>query len=85
MTEIKHESSELAYQDDKIDELRVKLKDKIAEVLELRKSLDLQKEETQLFQLKYEKMKENLDSVIGNKLDAARGAIKEMEDDGNKK
>ena len=68
-----------------IIDLREKLRKSLNEVLELRKSLDLQKEETQLFQLKYEKMKENLDSFINNKLDAARGAIKEMEDDGNKK
>ena len=85
MTEIKHESSELAYQDDKIDELRLKLKSKIDEVLKLRKDLDLSREENQLIELKYNNLKDSIDREFNHRLDIARGAIKEMEDDGNKK
>ena len=56
----------------------------INEVIKLRKDLDLEKEEHQLTQLKYESMKSNLDKLIGDKLNAARDSIKEIVDDGNK-
>ena len=61
-----------------VHELRLKLKSKIDEILKLRKDLDLEKEEHQLTQLKYEKMKDNLDTLINDKLNAAREAIQEV-------
>ena len=63
---------------DLVHELRLKLKSKIDEILKLRKDLDLEKEEHQLTQLKYEKMKDNLDTLINDKLNAAREAIQEV-------
>ena len=63
---------------DLVHELRLKLKSKIDEILKLRKDLDLEKEEHQLTQLKYEKMKDNLDTLISDKLNAAREAIQEV-------
>jgi hypothetical protein len=62
-----------------IVELREKLRKSLNEVLKLRKDLDLEKEEHQLTQLKYEKMKDNLDVLINNKLNTARAAIEEMQ------
>ena len=67
-----------------LDELKLILEEKINIILSLRKDLDLEKEEHQLTKLKYEKMKDNIDALIGDKLNAARGAIKEVVDDGNK-
>ena len=61
-----------------INELRLKLKSKIDEILKLRKDLDLEKEEHQLTQLKYEKMKDNLDTLINDKLNAARESIQKV-------
>ena len=61
-----------------VENLRVKLKSQIDEVLKLRKDLDLEKEEHQLTQLKYEKMKDNLDTLINDKLNAAREAIQKV-------
>jgi hypothetical protein len=58
-----------------INELRLKLKSKIDEILKLRKDLDLEKEEHQLTQLKYESMKNNLDKLMTDKLNAARAAV----------
>ena len=58
-----------------INELRLKLKSKIEEILKLRKDLDLEKEEHQLTQLKYESMKNNLDKLMTDKLNAARAAV----------
>jgi hypothetical protein len=63
---------------DLVHELRLKLKSKIDEILKLRKDLDLEKEEHQLTQLKYEKMKDNLDTLISDKLNAARAAVEEI-------
>jgi hypothetical protein len=63
---------------DLVHELRLKLKSKIDEILKLRKDLDLEKEEHQLTQLKYEKMKDNLDVLINDKLNAARAAVEEI-------
>ena len=62
-----------------IVELREKLRKSLNEVLKLRKDLDLEKEEHQLIQLKYEKMKDNLDVLINDKLNTARAAIEEMQ------
>ena len=61
-----------------INELRLKLKSKIDEILKLRKDLDLEKEEHQLTQLKYDKMKDNLDTLINDKLNAARESIQKV-------
>ena len=58
-----------------VENLRVKLKSQIDEVLKLRKDLDLEKEEHQLTQLKYESIKNNLDTVLNDKLNAARAAV----------
>ena len=58
-----------------VEDLRVKLKSQIDEVLKLRKDLDLEKEEHQLTQLKYESIKQNLDTVLNDKLNAARAAV----------
>ena len=60
---------------DLVHELRLKLKSKIDEILKLRKDLDLEKEEHQLTQLKYESMKNNLDKLMTDKLNAARAAV----------
>lgn len=58
-----------------VENLRVKLKSQIDEVLKLRKDLDLEKEEHQLTQLKYDSIKSNLDTVLNDKLNAARAAV----------
>jgi hypothetical protein len=60
-------------------DLRSKLSKSLQEVLKLRKDLDLEKEEHQLTQLKYESMKNNLDKLMTDKLNSARGAVKEMQ------
>tara|TARA_R110002095_G_scaffold97185_1_gene85292 strand:- start:145 stop:396 length:252 start_codon:yes stop_codon:yes gene_type:complete len=64
---------------DLVHELRLKLKSKIDEILKLRKDLDLEKEEHQLTQLKYESMKNNLDKLMTDKLNAARAAVEEIQ------
>ena len=58
-----------------VENLRVKLKSQIDEVLKLRKNLDLEKEEHQLTQLKYNSIKSNLNTVLNDKLNAARAAV----------
>ena len=58
-----------------VEDLRIKLKSQIDEVLKLRKDLDLEKEEHQLTQLKYDSIKSNLDTVLNDKLNAARAAV----------
>jgi len=58
-----------------VENLRLKLKSQIDEVLKLRKDLDLEKEEHQLTQLKYDSIKSNLDTVLNDKLNAARAAV----------
>ena len=68
-----------------VNNLRLKLKSKIDEVLQLRKDLDLEKEEHQLTELKYQSMKDMLTDKLDDKINAARGAIKEVIDDGTKK
>jgi len=60
-------------------DLRSKLSKSLQEVLKLRKDLDLEKEEHQLTQLKYESMKNNLDKVMTDKLNAARAAVEEIQ------
>ena len=59
-------------------DLRTKLSKSLQEVLQLRKDLDLEKEEHQLTQLKYESMKNNLDKLMTDKLNAARAAVEEV-------
>jgi hypothetical protein len=61
-----------------VENLRIKLKSQIDEVLKLRKDLDLEKEEHQLTQLKYESMRDNLNKVMTDKLNAARAAVEEI-------
>ena len=60
-------------------DLRSKLSKSLQEVLKLRKDLDLEKEEHQLTQLKYESMRDNLDKLMTDKLNSARGAVEEMQ------
>jgi len=60
-------------------DLRTKLSKSLQQVLQLRKDLDLEKEEHQLTQLKYESMKNNLDNLISDKLNTARDALEEMQ------
>ena len=69
-----------------INELRSKLHDKDQlinllrdDYMKIRKDLDLEKEEHQLTQLKYEKMKDNLDKLINDKLYSAGEAIKDIQ------
>ena len=61
-----------------LDELKLILEEKINIILSLRKDLDLEKEEHQLTQLKYEKMKDNLDTLINDRLNAAKEAIQKV-------
>ena len=68
-----------------VNNLRLKLKSKIDEVLQLRKDLDLEKEEHQLTELKYQSMKDMVTNKLDDKINAARGAVKEVVDDGTKK
>ena len=60
-------------------DLRSKLSKSLQEVLKLRKDLDLEKEEHQLTQLKYESMRNNLNKVMIDKLNAARAAVEEIQ------
>ena len=60
-------------------DLRSKLSKSLQEILKLRKDLDLEKEEHQLTQLKYESMKNNLDKLMTDKLNAARAAVEEIQ------
>ena len=60
-------------------DLRTKLSKSLQEVLQLRKDLDLEKEEHQLTQLKYESMRDNLNKVMTDKLNAARAAVEEIQ------
>jgi len=47
-----------------IDELRAKLKKSLQETLQLRKDLDLEREEHQLTQLKYENVKNAINKEV---------------------
>ena len=62
-----------------IEELRVKLKKSLQETLQLRKDLDLGREELQLSELKYNKLKNAITLEIDDKLNKARGAIEEIQ------
>jgi hypothetical protein len=60
-------------------DLRSKLSKSLQEVLQLRKDLDLEKEEHQLTVLKYNKLKDAITLEIDNKLNKARGAVEEIQ------
>tara|TARA_B110000285_G_scaffold189896_1_gene216839 strand:- start:255 stop:482 length:228 start_codon:yes stop_codon:yes gene_type:complete len=62
-----------------IEELRIKLKKSLQETLQLRKDLDLGREELQLSELKYNKLKNAITLEIDDKLNKARGAIEEIQ------
>ena len=62
-----------------IEELRAKLKKSLQETLQLRKDLDLGREELQLSELKYNKLKNAITLEIDDKLNKARGAIEEIQ------
>jgi uncharacterized membrane protein len=47
-----------------IDELRAKLKKSLQEILQLRKDLDLEREEHQLTQLRYENVKNAINKEV---------------------
>tara|TARA_R110002072_G_scaffold7490_1_gene40223 strand:+ start:671 stop:865 length:195 start_codon:yes stop_codon:yes gene_type:complete len=47
-----------------IDELRAKLKNSLQEVLKLRKDLDLEREEHQLTQLRYDNVKNAINKEV---------------------
>ena len=66
-------------------DLRSKLSKSLQEVLKLRKDLDLEKEEHQLTELKYQSMKDMVTNKLDDKINAARGAVKEVIDDGIKR
>ena len=66
-------------------DLRSKLSKSLQEVLQLRKDLDLEKEEHQLTELKYQSMKDMVTNKLDDKINAARGAVKEVVDDGTKR
>ena len=60
---------------DLVAELRVKLKRKYDDVLQLRKDRDLAKEETQLAELRYNTLKDAVDKAANDKLNKARGEL----------
>ena len=60
---------------DLVAELRVKLKLKCDDVLQLRKDLDLAKEETQLAILRYNTLKDAVDKASNDKLNKSRGEL----------
>ena len=57
-----------------VEELRAKLKLKIDDILDLRKQLDLAKEEIQLVELKYNKLKDAIEKESNDRLNKLRGA-----------
>jgi len=57
-----------------IDELRVKLKKSLQEILQLRKDLDLEREEHQLTQLRYDNLKKVIDEKY-DRLNQRRPAV----------
>ena len=65
--------------------LREKLRKSLNEVLQLRKNLDLSREENQLIELKYQALKDMVSNKLDDKIDAARGSIQEVVNDSNKK
>ena len=59
---------------DLVEELRAKLKLKVDDILALRKQLDLAREETQLAELKYNKLKDAIEKESNDRLNKLRGA-----------
>ena len=59
-------------------DLRSKLSKSLQEVLQLRKDLDLEREEHQLTELKYQTMKDMATDKLDDKVNAARRAVKEI-------
>ena len=59
---------------DLVAELRVKLKLKCDDILQLRKDLDLAREETQLAELRYNNLKQAIDRASKDHLNKSRGA-----------
>ena len=57
-----------------VEELRAKLKLKIDDILALRKQLDLAREETQLAELRYNKLKDAIEKESNDRLNKLRGA-----------
>ena len=60
---------------DLVAELRVKLKLKCNDILQLRKDLDMAREETQLAELRYNTLKDAVDKAANEKLNKARGEL----------
>ena len=60
---------------DLVAELRVKLKLKCDDILQLRKDLDFAREETQLAELRYRTLKDAVDKATNDKLNKARGEL----------
>ena len=60
---------------DLVAELRVKLKLKCNDILQLRKDLDMAREETQLAELRYNTLKDAVDKAGNEKLNKARGEL----------
>ena len=58
-----------------VAELRVKLKLKCDDILQLRKDLDMAREETQLAELRYNTLKDAVDKAANDKLNKARGEL----------
>tara|TARA_R110002020_G_scaffold181411_2_gene376379 strand:- start:183 stop:440 length:258 start_codon:yes stop_codon:yes gene_type:complete len=59
---------------DLVAQLRVKLKLKCDDILQLRKDLDLAREETQLVELKYNNLKDAIEKEANDRLNKIRGA-----------
>ena len=60
---------------DLVAELRAKLKLKCDDILQLRKDLDMAREETQLAELRYNTLKDAVDKAANDKLNKARGEL----------
>ena len=60
---------------DLVAELRVKLKLKCDDILQLRKDLDMAREETQLAELRYNTLKDAVDKAANDKLNKVRGEL----------
>ena len=57
---------------DLVDELRSKLKEKCNQVLDLRKQLDYAREQTQLAELKYDKLKDAIGDEFNSRLNKSK-------------
>ena len=58
-----------------VSELQLKLKLKCDDVLQLRKDLDMAREESQLAELRYNTLKDAVDKAANDKLNKARGEL----------